>query len=352
MTSKFTQRSTHRFGVWRWLKRILLGLLALVLLLVGSGAAYEAWSRHQAGSKYPPRGALVDIGGRKIHLDCRGQGSPTVVFEAGLDTAGSLSWSKVHDAVAGLTRACAYDRAGIMWSDPKKTAQHADAVADDLHATLAAAGETGPLVLVGHSLGGPYVMAFTRKFGSQVAGLVFVDASHPDQDKKLAEASKTPADSGVEAMKAASDLAWSGIIRFAMRGTSFAPGAPAAISDQINAYFTPSLPALLSETIGVDRTFAESGALRSLGNRPLVVLTAMAPMGAEMLEAEKMSSEDDARQRAVWKDLQADEASWSTRSRHQLLADSGHYIQFERPDAVIAAVREVVDQVRQDQRTK
>lgn len=270
-----------------------------------------------------------------------------VIFEAGLDTAGALSWAKVHDAVASTTRACAYDRAGIMWSEPKQASQHADAVADDLHATLAAAGEKGPFVLVGHSLGGPYVMAYTRKFGDQVAGLVFVDASHPDQTKRLAEASKQPADSGVAAIRTASDLAWTGIIRLATRDASVARGAPAAVSRQVDAYFPTSLPALLSESIGTDRTFAEGGKLRALGDRPLVVLTAMAPLSADELKSESLSREDDARQRAVWKQLQNDEASWSSRSRHQLLPDSTHYIQFDRPDAVIAAVREVVGTVRE-----
>lgn len=352
MISTSPQPSRGWSRTWRWFKRVTLGLLILLLLSLMAGAAYEAWSRYRAASEYPPKGRLVDIGGRKIHLDCRGQGSPTVVFEAGLDTAGSLSWAKVHDAVASTTRACAYDRAGIMWSEPKQAAQHADGVADDLHATLVAAGEKGPFVLVGHSLGGPYVMAYTRKFGDQVAGLVFVDASHPSQVKRFAEVSKQPADSGVEAMKVASDLAWTGIIRFAMRGASVARGAPSEVSRQVNAYFTTSLPALLSESEGTDRTFAEGGRLRTLGDRPLVVLTAMAPPSAEDLRNENISREDEARQRAVWKQLQDDEAAWSTRSRHQLLADSTHYIQFERPDAVIVAVREVVDTVRQDERDR
>ncbi|HEY8718158.1 hypothetical protein [Pengzhenrongella sp.] len=84
-----------------------------------------------------------------MHLDCRGTGSPTVVFESGLDVNGSLAWDAVHDAIDTTTGACAYDRAGIMWSDPKDSPQSAVAVAEDLHATLAAAGESLPGVLEG-----------------------------------------------------------------------------------------------------------------------------------------------------------------------------------------------------------
>src|SRR5689334_22945186 len=131
-----------------WLKRLGLGIVALVVIAFVAGTGYETYARHRARDEFPPRGSMVEIGDRRIHLDCRGQGAPTVVFEAGLDMNGSLAWSAVHDEVASFTRACAYDRAGIMWSDPKQGPQHADVVADDLHAMLAASGEKGPYVLV------------------------------------------------------------------------------------------------------------------------------------------------------------------------------------------------------------
>lgn len=336
---------------WRRTKRILLGVLALAALLVAGGAMYERVSRYRASLNYPPPGKLVDIGGRKIHLDCRGQGSPTVVFEAGLDTSGSLSWAKVHNPVAGFTRACAYDRAGIMWSDAKTTPQHADAVADDLHAALAAAGEKGPFVLVAHSLGGPYSMAYTRKFGDQVAGLVFVDASHPDQVARLAEIAKAAPEPDAKALQSLASLSWTGIVRLLSPGEE-QPNVPAQVSKPDNAYFSTSLGGMASEMAGTDQTFKEGGALRTLGDRPLVVLTAMAPPSDERLKSEHVSQPDEARQRAVWKSLQEDEASWSTRSRHELLPDASHYIQYDRPDAVIAAVRSVLDTVRADAATQ
>lgn len=340
-------RSSVGATVWRWTWRILLGLLTLAVLLVASGAIYERVSRYRASVDYPPQGKLVDIGGRKIHLDCRGQGSPTVVFEAGLDTSGSLSWTKVQNAVAGVTRACAYDRAGIMWSDAKAMPQHADAVADDLHAVLAAAGEKAPLILVAHSLGGPYSMAYTRKFGDQVAGLVFVDASHPDQDAQLAAVTNPAPEPDAKAMQSLASLSWTGIVRL-LSPAAEQPGVPVQVSKPDNAYFSTSLAGMASELVGADRTFKEGGALRTLGDRPLVVLTAMAPPSDAMLKSGLVSEQGAARERAVWKSLQEDEASWSTRSRHVLLPDASHYIQYDRPDAVIAAVRSVVDMVRAD----
>ncbi|MBB2908670.1 pimeloyl-ACP methyl ester carboxylesterase [Rhizobium sp. RAS22] len=327
------------------LKLVSLGLVALVVLPLAVGSVYEVLSRNWVKAKYPPPGRLIDVGGRNIHLDCRGQGSPTVILEAGLDNYGTLSWAKVHDSVALLTRACAYDRAGIMWSEPKATPQYADAVAEDLRAVLTAAREKGPFILVGHSIGGPYSMAYTRKFGDEVAGLVFVDASHPDQVARFAEVANTPPDYINEVMQIASSLAWTGIIRL-MATADEAHDVPVRVTEKANAFISTSLAAVVSENMNVDRTLGEAGGLRTLGDRPLVVLTAMAPLGNDALNAAKMSRQEDTRRRDVWRKLHEDEASWSTRSRHQLLPDSGHYIQFTRPDAVIAAILEVVNHVR------
>lgn len=329
-----------------WLKRIGLVLFALVLLLVAGGSAYEAYARHRARSDFPPPGRLVDVGGRRMHVDCRGQGAPTVVFEAGLDTYGSLAWSAVHDKVAAFTRACAYDRAGIMWSDARPAAQDADAVAQDLHATLAAAGEKGPFVLVGHSLGGAYVVDYARRYGDQVAGLVLVDASHPDQNRRMRAAGFGRLTQGPpSAAVLLARLAWTGWTRIAPGDEPMANFPPRAFAAS-QAYAGASMAAAVGEGRNLDRSLAEAGAVRSLGRRPLVVLTAMQPLPAAQLKSVGMTPADGLRMQAIWKRLQDDEASWSSRSRHQLVPDSTHYIQFLRPDLVVAAVREVVGEAR------
>jgi hypothetical protein len=133
----------------RWVKRIALVIGGLIVVVVVAGVIYEQIMRSRAASEFPVQGRLLDIGnGRHMQIDCRGTGTPTVVFEAGLDTAGSLSWSAVQDAIAATTRACAYSRAGVMWSDPRTQKFEPDGVARDLHALLAAAGEHAPFVMV------------------------------------------------------------------------------------------------------------------------------------------------------------------------------------------------------------
>ncbi len=329
----------------RWLKRIGIGVLAVLAAAILTGAAYEMWARQRTAAEFPARGVLVDIGGRRIHLDCRGTGTPIVVFEAGLDVYGSLSWSAVQDEAARTTRACGYDRAGIMWSDRSNGARDGAAIAGDLHKALQAAGEKGPYVMVGHSLGGPYLMTFASQFGADVAGVVFVDASHPDQQRRLEEATGQKVEPSMAGPKLLAALAWTGLPRVVARSVGDAK-APAQANAAMSAYLPRSLKPMLDELAAIDQTFSEAGALRSLGDRPLVVLTAAAPYAAADLATLKLTQEQGQRLQAAWFELHDDEASWSSRSRQVRLEDARHYIQFERPDAVIDAIHEVVASLR------
>ena len=343
--------------VRRWLKRILLGLLALLVLLVVVGSIYEALGRKNAEAKYPPPGQLVDVGGRKMHIDCRGTGSPTVILESGLGTGGTTDWALVHDEIAGFTRTCAYDRAGIMWSDPKDTPQDAAAVTGDLHALLKGAGIDDRLVLVGHSIGGPYTRTYVGKYGDQVAGLVMVDPSHPDQVARLGKVS------GIDAhpkrastlMHVAKALSWTGIVRFAIARSDPPKLRTAAETRKLGealamaaAYSSSSITGATSELDGFDQTMDDARAVHSFGNRPLIVLTAMAPFTPAQLKGLGLKAEQGDRFKQEWKTLHAEQTTFSTRGRQQLVPDATHYIQVDRPEVVIAAVREVVGEVRAD----
>jgi pimeloyl-ACP methyl ester carboxylesterase len=333
-----------------WLKRIGLGLIALVALTALAGAGYEGLSRRAAAKSFPPPGRLVAVGGgRRLQLDCRGTGSPTVVFESGLDTLGSLSWAAVQGEIAKTTRACAYSRAGIMWSDPAKGTFDARQAAQDLHDALAAAGETPPFVMVGHSLGGPYLLTYTGRYGAEVAGLVFVDASHPDQLRRLHDAIGRDLDPGTALAKTADALAWSGAVRlFAPKGTGAPEHAPPQTALAAVAWQPQSVHAALRENYALDATLATAGRTRTLGERPLVVLTRTATAPPAALKAVGLTVAEGAKLDAEWRAMQDDEASWSTRSRHSLVANASHYIQFDQPQAVVDAVAEVVAQVRAD----
>jgi len=126
---------------------------------------------------YSPRGHLVDIGGRKLHILCSGQGSPTIILVAGAG-AFAIDWNLVQLRIDSTTRVCSYDRAGLGWSDSGYAEETLEETISDLHKLLQAAGEKPPYILVGASIGGIFVQAYQRAFPNEVAGLVFTNSSN------------------------------------------------------------------------------------------------------------------------------------------------------------------------------
>ncbi|MFH0785075.1 MAG: alpha/beta hydrolase [Pseudomonadota bacterium] len=327
-----------------------MAIVSLTLLVTIVGVVCEQVGRSRAARDFPPQGTLVDIGGRRIQLDCRGTGTPIVIFEAGLDTNGSLSWSAVHDEVAKTTRACAYSRAGIMWSDPNDGLQNAKTVAEDLHATLVSAGEKSPFVLVGHSLGGSYIMTYTKYFGADVAGLVFVDGSHPDQVQRFKTVTSYTPSTMIMFIRIGVIFAWTGAVRIVPLATQGVPNQPLRAVQAMAAYASTSLGSMLKELLSMDQTLSEARTFRQLGNRPAYILTSTAPFSQEVLAALKLTPEQGRQYQELWKGMHDEVASWSSNSRHQLVPNASHYIQFDRPDVVIEAVRSVVNDVRSTHR--
>jgi pimeloyl-ACP methyl ester carboxylesterase len=328
--------------ILKWVPTALAGCLALLLVI---GAIWEQVERPRVAAAYPPPGRLVDIGGRRMQIECRGTGSPTVVFETGLDYFGSLAWAKVFGPVAEFTHACAYSRAGIVWSDDKPGPHDGLGVARDLHATLAAAGEKGPFVMAGLSLGGPYSTIYTGLYGDQVAGLVYVDASHPDQLKRFEAALGEKQSNEKSAIQAVGKwVAWTGIPRLVAsrarnsHGETLVNMLPRAREIGL-AFFATSLGPMVAEREAMPTTLDEAGAYRNLGARPVVVLTHGKPT-PDIPEAESERWEK------TWLEMQKDMATWSSHGTQRTITDAGHYIPNDDPDAVIAAIREVVDQVR------
>jgi pimeloyl-ACP methyl ester carboxylesterase len=169
-----------RCVISRWIP-FALGTLGATLLFVRlAGAGDAAAQPHGLGPPsrgYPPPGRLIDVGGRKLHLLCSGKGRPTVILMAGGD-AFSIDWALVQSKVAGSTRVCSYDRAGLGWSDPGPADETVEQTIGDLHALLRAAGEKGPYLLVGASVGGIFIRAYQHAFPNEVAGLVFTNSSN------------------------------------------------------------------------------------------------------------------------------------------------------------------------------
>jgi pimeloyl-ACP methyl ester carboxylesterase len=340
-----------------WLRRtgwILAGLLGLLSLLAAAGAVYNAAATARDQRRFPPPGRLVDVEGLRLHLDCRGQGDPTVVFESGLGDP-ALAWALVQPEVARFTRACSYDRAGAGYSDEPRydRARDGRALVGDLHALLSAAGVTGPYVLVGHSFGGLLVRLFAATFPAEAVGVVLVDAGHEDQQAYLK--ARVPTAYRAPTLRRALRLGLKvnrfGILRLRPAEAGLDPSAPMyrrLPSTTLQAFTflklqTKALRANLAEfdTDTLEETLTQVRAAGTLGDRPLVVLSAGVVAG-------DLSPADAEAYRRLWLgELQPALARLSTRGRLVVVHDSGHRIPFERPDAVIEAVRAVVGEARQ-----
>ncbi len=160
-------------------------------------------------------------------------------------------------------------------------------VASDLRATLTRAGETTPFVLVGHSIGGVYAMKFTERYSADVAGLVFVDASHPDQVARLEAASGASMLPPTGPASLGASLSRTGALGLLPANTEPA-NAPRVVQRVSSAYLPVSLPAMVEEVKSVREIFSSTRAFRALDSRPVVVLTAGAPSSTETLKAMSM----------------------------------------------------------------
>jgi len=325
-----------------------IGVVVAISILVAAGAAYEIVARRISAKEFPPPGKLADIGDRRIHIDCRGTGWPTVILEAGADTSGSALWHPIVQIVSRTTRVCSYDRAGLMWSDPGPLPRDGEAIIADLEKTLSVTNVRGPYVMVGASLGGPLAMLYTKHHPTDVAGVVLVDSAHPEQIERLEAASGVEDDSAPLLFRAIAVLAWTGLPRLLLPAPEL-PELPDRVAAEVAAYQAPSLSAALDEVVAMPATLQQTRTFRDLGDRPLVVLSHGKRWSdySEIQQASAGMSQDQfERREGAWAKMQAEQAAWSRDSAHLTLSDSSHVVQLERPDAVITAINEVVAKVR------
>ena len=332
----------------KWLKRIVLGLVAISALVVVSGIGYEQWSRWSAAREYPPPGELIDVDGRNIHLNCTGSGSPTVILEHGASNYGSVSWVLVQPEIAKANRVCSYDRDGVNWSDQRVEPRSAIQITDELHSVLNAASESPPYVMVGHSFGGELIRFYTYRYPQEVSGLVFVDSSHPDQNQRYADLFEYEAE----------DYTWQDTIYDRMTAATgvmriFDTVVYGVIPEEakIAHEYTPqSMPSLFREQLAVPQIRAEIRESGSFGDLPLIVLTGGEGIyGPTPEEAEEMDEADVVelvKDGQLWLDMQGEIAMLSTISDHRVVEHSGNRIPFEAPEEVIRAVHDVIAMTR------
>ena len=315
----FVQVRRSLTGRGRWLVVPVLAVLAASSV----GATFASVSEARVGRDFPAPGTTYDIDGHRMHLFCQGEGGPTVVLFNGLGEI-STSWAHITDQVRTTTRVCAFDRAGQAWSEDVAKPEDGIQAADDLHALLAAAGEQGPFVLAGHSIGGPYALVYASRFPEQVAGLVLLDSSSPEQMTAI------PAYPGQYAVMRRGlamlpTLGRIGLARMLATGADL----PGDAADETVA-MTGTARALRNgrdEIAMVPTLFEESQALTSIGDRPLAVLTA-----SESLEGDGWQEAQDELGR-----LSTNHLARTVRSSHDGMVSDAD-VAAESADAITAVV--------------
>jgi pimeloyl-ACP methyl ester carboxylesterase/uncharacterized membrane protein len=157
----------------------------VVLLLVSIGGIYEKIQERITSQRFAMAGQLLDVGGYKLHIECTGNGSPTVVLEGGLGEPSSIMSAWIAPTVAKQTRVCVYDREGRGWSEASPHPLDGNQTASALHTLLSKAGVTGPVVVAGHSAGGIYALNYAKLYPDQVKGIALLDSMSPYQYEKL-----------------------------------------------------------------------------------------------------------------------------------------------------------------------
>lgn len=255
--------------------KILIGSGIVVIALVLAGIIYQTVGSMNDARRFPPPGKIVSIGSTRMHLNCTGSGGPTVVLEAGA-TGFSSTWAWVQRDLENAVRVCSYDRSGLGWSEKSKSPRDADLIAEELHDLLQKAGEVGPFIVVGHSMGGVFIRAFAAKHPDLVAGLVFVDSSHPDQLKRFPPEFVEEFKSFVSLTYYARFAAHIGILRLTNAIGSSAEGLAEREYNEVAAFAaSPVHLATSYEELALwDRSMEEGGKLKTLGSRPVYVLSA------------------------------------------------------------------------------
>ena len=319
-----------------WVRIVVRSLIALALLLATAGFLYQNISEARDRRFNAMDGQFVDIGGYKMHIHCTGQGTPTVILDSGLGDS-YLSWHKVQPQIAQFVRVCSYDRAGLGYSDSSPRPRTSKDIAEELHTLLRNQGVPSPYILVGHSLGGFDLRLYASLYRSEVAGMVLVDASHPEQQKRFPPALNDMDATWVREQEFLEFTMPFGIPRL----LGFCGNDAKVRAAECNLH---SVREGVAELKAISESAAQTANTGSLGDMPLAVLSEDPGHPQPDLPEDLVKPTNDA-----WQQMQEELAHLSTRGTQMIARNSGHYIQLDRPEVVIEAVRKVVDQARQAQ---
>jgi len=335
---------------WFALVAISLGVLAL------AGVVYQTIGAARDRRTFAAPGKLGRVGRHRLHYRCEGSGAPAVILEAGI-AASSVSWSLVQPEIAGFTRVCSYDRAGLAWSEYTAIPRKMAVLVSELRSLLQQAAIPPPYILVGHSFGGVIIRAFARAHAQEVAGLVFVDTLHPEEWCEPSSQQKRLLRGGVFLSRIGAVLARLGVVRLSLSLLSGgAPGVPRRFS----RIFGPTAAALLEHIVGevqklppevhpsVQAHWSSPRAFRGMRQHlsALPACCAEVAGGKDAFGDTPVAVLSSGKRDPRWLDADAALARTSSRGSHLISSRSGHWVHLDDPELVVSAIRDVVGMVR------
>ena len=319
----------------------------LCLLAMGT----EAADRVIDDPVYTHAVRLVDIGdGQRLNVYCTGNGSPTVIMDAGLGGS-TVSWAMVQPELSKHTRICSFDRAGLGFSDAARRSSTPINQSHDLHALMHASGEKPPFILVGHSMAGMNVRVYADLYPSDVAGMVIVEGSHEDQSSEGwaigAADQKTKYDASLKDLHGCIKAAHEGLVPGSAEFTKCVGDAKdvhfsAAINTALVAVQASERfqAAVASERENVFYASAEEtrATRKDFGDMPLIVLT-----HSPYPKRDDETQDERYRRTLSWEGLHTRVAAMSSRGINIIVPNSGHYIQYDKPQVVIDAINQAIE---------
>ena len=324
----------------KWTKRIGLGLITLVILLLIAGYIFERKSRNNA-EKIKPDGNFVEVENHRLHYYKKGNGGPTVVFETAFDPAGHLQWYHIQQELPASYTSVSYDRAGILWSDRGGNLKSGEEIAEELHVLLEKANAPKPYILIGHSFGGTLNRFFVNKYPEDVAGVIFVDSQYPDDEKYLSPELFKMVNQGLPGtfLKFANTF---GLARLMFKNMFPNEKQYEYQNSIMPALLYKSADAILEEQDQMHSIKKEASKIKSFGAIPLYVLTAADEKRFDSsIKDEKLKTE----MLSAWNKMQKDFLLLSTDSKQILVPNSGHYINQEQPKVIETAINEMVNKI-------
>jgi pimeloyl-ACP methyl ester carboxylesterase len=328
---------------------------AALLVLLSAGVLYQTLGARRSARLYVCPGTLIDAGGRRLHVVTAGTGTPAVVFEAGI-AASSLSWAHVLPEIAKTTRACAYDRAGLAWSDPCAQPHALADILADLDGVVANAGIPHPFIMVGHSFGCFVACAYAARRSSIVAGLVLVDPPATSEWHEPTPQRRRLLRRGIRLSHVGGVLARLGVVRASLALlTGGAPRVPGTLIKTLGPTAAGTLHHLVAEVRKlppeihpfVQAHWSDPKCFRALAAHLRVLeeaaafvasLRALPDVPLAVISSGELSPEQMAEHREL--------ARLSSNGRHAVAERSGHWILFDEPQVVIAAIRGMVEDLR------